>query len=575
MPNDLTAQAIQSRILQYASLKHELKTASIQRQHKLTTLDVVLSEAEGRVKIVIKEVYEPNSLFPPTVDDTFFEVETSSLDSVLAGIPKIDVINLDAKGAIPEIFQGMQNILQQNPKITMYIVFNSTDFDGSEILTKKNIIYALLKSGFSIATMNSSGKLTGISESELLGNLTVKLVCRKIGQLSQQQQLVSATQQPINYELYSQYKTHNQVIDSVDNTEVEEIVFPNITTLEATAASNKGTIKPAKLTSNKDQIKLALTLSGIVPQKEILTTQQIELETQKNARTQEDQEQYLYQPGVADKSFSESVEDLKKSGYKVVTSGIDNCSPEVVEAIVEIADKQEIYFKPYEVDIAGYKEYFNRAEYLTRYSDYYPGNHVEKSLEHYLGFSILNLNEKDIFVDLASENSPIPEIYHRLTKVTAFSQDIMYPPGINGNQIGGDACSMPLPDGFASKAALTCSIEHFEGDADTRLFVELSRVLKPGGILFVCPFYIYTEAATQTDPQVSLASNVNFDEGTTIYCAEGWGNRHARFYSPRSFKERIMNPVKDRFKFDFYYLKNAPQVDASVYARFAFTATRL
>lgn len=36
-----------------------------------------------------------------------------------------------------------------------------------------------------------------------------------------------------------------------------------------------------------------------------------------------------------------------------------------------------------------------------------------------------------------------------------------------------------------------------------------------------------------------------------------------------------MNPVKDRFKFDFYYLKNAPQVDASVYARFAFTATRL
>lgn len=575
MPNDLTAQAIQSRILQYASLKHELKTASIQQQHKLTTLDVVLSEAEGRVKIVIKEVYEPNSLFPPTVDDTFFEVETSSLDSVLAGIPKIDVINLDAKGAIPEIFQGMQNILQQNPKITMYIVFNSTDFDGSEILTKKNIIYALLKSGFSIATMNSSGKLTGISESELLGNLTVKLVCRKIGQLSQQQQLVSATQQPINYELYSQYKTHNQVIDSVDNTEVEEIVFPNITTLEATAASNKGTIKPAKLTSNKDQIKLALTLSGIVPQKEILTTQQIELETQKNARTQEDQEQYLYQPGVADKSFSESVEDLKKSGYKVVTSGIDNCSPEVVEAIVEIADKQEIYFKPYEVDIAGYKEYFNRAEYLTRYSDYYPGNHVEKSLEHYLGFSILNLNEKDIFVDLASENSPIPEIYHRLTKVTAFSQDIMYPPGINGNQIGGDACSMPLPDGFASKAALTCSIEHFEGDADTRLFVELSRVLKPGGILFVCPFYIYTEAATQTDPQVSLSSNVNFDEGTTIYCAEGWGNRHARFYSPRSFKERIMNPVKDRFKFDFYYLKNAPQVDASVYARFAFTATRL
>ncbi|MEP6498182.1 class I SAM-dependent methyltransferase [Microcoleus vaginatus] len=573
MPNDLTAGAIQSRILQYASLKHELKTASPQ-QHKLTTLNVVLSDAEGTVKIAIKEVHEPNSLFPPTVDETFFEVETSSLDPVLAGIPKIDAINLDAKGAAPLIFQEMQNILKQNPQITMYIVFNSTDFDRSGSEPKK-FIYELLKSGFSLATMNSRGKVTAISEAELLGSVTVKLVCRKIGKLSQHQQLVSATQQPINYELYSHQQNYNQAIDAVDNTDIKETVGQNLTTLEPTAASHKGTIQPAKLTANTDKFKLALTLSGIAPQKETLKTQEVELETPKNARSQEEEEQYLYQPGVADQSFSESVEDLKKSGYKVVASGIDNSSPEVVAAIVKIAEPEGIYFQPYEVDIAAYKEYFNRAEYLTKYSDYYPGNQVEKSLEHYLGLCLLNLNEKDIFVDLASENSPIPEIYHRLTEATAFSQDIMYPPGINGNQIGGDACSMPVADGFASKAALTCSLEHFEGDADTRLFVELSRVLKPGGILFVCPFYIYTEAATQTDPQVSLASRVNFDEETTIYCAQGWGNRHARFYSPRSFKERIMNSVKDRFKFDFYYLKNAPQVDASVYARFAFTATRL
>ncbi|MEG3969465.1 methyltransferase domain-containing protein [Microcoleus sp. T2B6] len=572
MPNDLTAGAIQSRILQYASLKHELKIASPQ-QHKLTTLNVVLSDTEGTVKIAIKEVHEPNSLLPPTVDETFFEVETSSLDAVLAGIPKIDAINLDAKGAAPLIFHEMQNILKQNPQITMYIVVNSTDFDRSGS-SPKNFIYELLKSGFSFAKMNRRGKVTGISEAELLGSVTVKLVCRKIGKLSQHQQLVSATQQPINYEHYFHQQNHNQAIDAVDNSDSEETVCQNITTIEPTAASNKGTIKPAKLTANTDQFKLALTLSGIAPQKETLKTQEVELEPPKNARSQEE-EQYLYQPGVADKSFSESVEDIKKSGYKVVASGIDNSSPEVVAAIVKIAEPEGIYFQPYEVDIAGYKEYFNRAAYLTKYSDYYPGNQVEKSLEHYLGLCLLNLNEKDIFVDLASENSPIPEIYHRLTEATAFSQDIMYPPGINGNQIGGDACSMPVPDGFASKAALTCSIEHFEGDADTRLFVELSRVLKPGGILFVCPFYIYTEAATQTDPQVSLASRVSFDEGTTIYCAQGWGNRHARFYSPRSFKERIMNSVKDRFKFDFYYLKNAPQVDVSVYARFAFTATRL
>ncbi|MFB8792902.1 MAG: hypothetical protein U7126_01390 [Microcoleus sp.] len=319
MPNDLTAGTIQSRILQYASLKHELKTDSPQ-QHKLTTLNVVLSDAEGTVKIAIKEELEPNSLFPPTVDETFFEVETSALESVLVGIPKIDAINLDAKGAAPLIFHEMQNILKQNPQITMYIVFNSTDFDRSGS-SSKNFIYELLKSGFSLATMNSRGKVTGISEAELLGSATVKLVCRKIRKSSQRQQLVSAIQQPVNYDFSSHQQNHNQAIDAVDNTDIEEIVSQNLTTLEPTA-SNKGTIKAAKLTANTDKFNLALTLSGITPQKETLKTQETELETQKNARMQEEQEQYLYQPGVADKSFDEIVEDIKKSGYKVVASGI-------------------------------------------------------------------------------------------------------------------------------------------------------------------------------------------------------------------------------------------------------------
>ena len=573
MPNDLTAGAIQSRILQYASLKYELKIASPQ-QHKLTTLNVVLSDTEGTVKIAIKEVNEPNSFFPLIVDETFFEVETSALGAVLAGIPKIDAIYLDVKGAAFLIFHEMEKLFKQYPRITLYIVFNSTDFDRSGFFLK-NFIYELLKSGFVITTMNSRGKVTAISEAVLLGSVTVKLVCRKIGKSSEHQQLISATQQPINYEIYSHQQNQNKAIDAVDNTYIEQTVGQNLTTLEPTAVSNKGTIKPVNLTAHTEKFKLALTLSGIYPKKEKIKNQEFELETPKSTRTQEEQEQYLYQPGIADKSFSESVGEMQKSGYKVVASGIDNSSQEVVAAIVKIAKTEGIDFQPYEVDIAGYKEYFDKAEYVIKYSDYYPGNQVEKSLEHYLGLCLLNLNEKDIFVDLASENSPIPEIYHRLTRAHAFSQDIMYPPGINGNQIGGDACSMPVPNGFASKAALTCSIEHFEGDADTRLFVELSRVLKPGGILFVCPLYIYTEAATQTDPQVSLLSNVNFDEETTIYCAEGWGNRHARFYSPRSFKERIINPVKDQFKFDFYYLENAAKIDASVYARFAFTATRL
>lgn len=133
---------------------------------------------------------------------------------------------------------------------------------------------------------------------------------------------------------------------------------------------------------------------------------------------------------------------------------------------------------------------------------------------------------------------------------------------------------MPVPDGFASKAALACSLEHFEGDADTRLFRELARVLRSGGVVCVVPFYVFTDAAIQTDPTIAVPANVRFDKDATIYCAEGWGNRHGRFYSPVSFIWRILDPVRDLFQFQFYFLKNAAEIDASIYARFAFTAER-
>ena len=283
---------------------------------------------------------------------------------------------------------------------------------------------------------------------------------------------------------------------------------------------------------------------------------------------------YVYRPAIAPTGFSESQEELKRMGHRVVTAAVDGASPAVVQAILDIAGKCGIEFLPYEIDLDGFHRYFAAADYLSRYEDYYRDNRLEKALEHYVALKLLRLSASDVFIDIASEHSPVAEIYSRLTGSSSFSQDIMYPEGIHGGQIGGDACSMPVPDGFASKASLTCSFEHFEEDADQRLFRELSRVLKPGGAVCVIPFYVFVEPVTQTDPTVSVPSNVRFDPGMTIYCAEGWGNRHGRFYSPQSFVERISNPVRDRFKFEFYHLKNAAEVDASVYARFAFVATR-
>jgi SAM-dependent methyltransferase len=281
---------------------------------------------------------------------------------------------------------------------------------------------------------------------------------------------------------------------------------------------------------------------------------------------------YVYQPPARFDSFIKSVEELAKKGYKVALEVPKGGS---ISEIAQSFNEYSLAVINYEIDIEKYRDYVEHAGYRSKYKKYYPNNLTEKTLEHYIGLDLLKLTKDDIFLDIASENSPLAEICKHLFGVQSFSQDIMYEDGIQGNRIGGDACEMPVPDGFATKAILTCSLEHFEGDADTRLFKEMHRVLKPGGVICIIPFYLHTEAFTMTDPTISGRNNVTFDDGITIYCAEGWGNRHGRHYSPKSFIERIANQVKGKFKFDIYYLTNSKELGQEVYARFAFTATRL
>ncbi len=223
---------------------------------------------------------------------------------------------------------------------------------------------------------------------------------------------------------------------------------------------------------------------------------------------------------------------------------------------------------------AGFAEYFWRAEYALRYTDYYRGNLPEKSLEHFIATELLRLNTNAVFIDLASEGSPLPEIVKRMYHSESYAQDIMYPRGINDGKIGGDACAMPVPDAMANAAALTCSLEHFEGDADTRLFRELVRILRPGGRVVVVPLYLFIEPAIMTDPTYSATLDIPFDSEARIYCAEGWKNRHGRFYSPESLYSRIVKPCPE-MRFSVYQVIGAVEaIHPSSYVRFCLLGER-
>ncbi len=224
--------------------------------------------------------------------------------------------------------------------------------------------------------------------------------------------------------------------------------------------------------------------------------------------------------------------------------------------------------RPCVIDPADYARYVTAARYEKDYPGYYAFNRPEKSLEHYLAATLLRLGKEDVYIDVASEQSPVPEIYRRLFGVRAYRQDLAYPPGLRGDRIGGDAANMPVPDAFATRMALHCSFEHFEGEADIGFVREIRRVLRPGGAVCVVPLYLCEEYAIQADPEIAVPAGVAFEADATVYCARGWGNRHGRFYDPDHLVSRVLGNARD-MRIEIYRVVNAEAVDPSCYVRFA------
>ncbi|MEA5448426.1 methyltransferase domain-containing protein [Leptolyngbya sp. CCNP1308] len=228
----------------------------------------------------------------------------------------------------------------------------------------------------------------------------------------------------------------------------------------------------------------------------------------------------------------------------------------------------EISVKELSLDKTDYQIYFRSARYIEDFPAYYSFNLPEKSLEHYIAAKLLQLNAEDTYIDIASEGSPVPEIYHNLFGSKTYRQDLAYPTGLHGNKIGGNAAHMPIPDNFASKMALHCSFEHFEQNADIGFVREAARVLRPGGKICIVPLYLALQYSIQTDPVIAVPQNVSFENDAIIHAAVGWGNRHGRFYDPDHLVSRISENLNG-LSLTVYHILNAKSIDSSCYVQFA------
>lgn len=178
-------------------------------------------------------------------------------------------------------------------------------------------------------------------------------------------------------------------------------------------------------------------------------------------------------------------------------------------------------------------------------------------------------NPQAVYIDIASTpKSAYQEIITLLSKTSnTYVQDLVFPSGIQGNQIGGSAAELPLPDVSVDAMTLHCSFEHFEGNADTGFVKEAGRVLRPGGKVCIVPLYLGEYAFVLNDP--AWAFNLSVDPDTTIHFFPKWGERHGRFYSNKTLLTRIIEPaIAGGLKPRVIHFCNILELDRSCYTHF-------
>src|SRR5829696_1491709 len=210
----------------------------------------------------------------------------------------------------------------------------------------------------------------------------------------------------------------------------------------------------------------------------------------------------------------------------------------------------------------------HRRDY--RYPRAYAGGSVaqggareSKMLEYFIALKLLDIQPSDVVIDVASELSVFPDIVRRLVRARVFRQDLIYPPGVRGEKIGGSAAEMPIENEFADALSLHNSFEHFEADADTGFIREAWRVLRPGGRVCIVPLYLSEQYEIFTDPLVKT-EDVVWDQDAAVVPVAGYRNRFGRFYSPVAVLNRVVQPAQEcGFEVEIFEFRNSRELEPS------------
>lgn len=216
------------------------------------------------------------------------------------------------------------------------------------------------------------------------------------------------------------------------------------------------------------------------------------------------------------------------------------------EGIRGALQRLPVEVRPYPVDVGRFDSHLRDFVYPHAYAAgplEEGGNRENKLLEYFLSLELLDIHPGDVVIDVASEYSIFPTVVRQLRGGTVYRQDLIYPEGIHGDRIGGNAAAIAVGDQFANALVLQNSFEHFEGTADTGFIAESWRILRPGGSVLIVPLFVSEEYINITDPLVDRRG-IAWDPGARVLELPGWHNRFGRFYSADALERRVLAPAR-------------------------------
>ena len=262
-------------------------------------------------------------------------------------------------------------------------------------------------------------------------------------------------------------------------------------------------------------------------------------------------------------------------GWSSGWSRIPGSNPDILQADLQ---KLDLEMRTYTIDIAAFWQHVTKAGYPQLYaggSMSHGGAREQKLVEYFVSLDLLRPTASQVVIDVASEWSVFPRVVEKATGARVYRQDLVYPPGICGDRIGGSAAHMPVPDEFADILVLHNAYEHFEGDADRDFVHEAWRVLRPGGVVCTLPLNVAEQYHILTDPLVDRGGIV-WDPGAAIVEVPMlWHNRFGRFYDVLALVRRVLTPAREAgFQITIYRVTNVHAVHPAAYLHFALVLTK-